>query len=820
MKAFLLSLSLIAVFAIPHFAQSSTAPWAWFLKPNESALLIYFGIEGDEALREIRSSLHSVELAPMNLRLVTQGPAPTEYGSTDVFRHELRLKPGSVWALANRKGILLAQGEAAPSIQTLAKVLEEDKISSPIKVIKDFIKSNPDHLDAKSELLLLLRKYAIARTIDVLELSVKIDEVLPMDINAHSELHYKLLSQRAKFDFAPFQGKQLEDGDDTEIWGEYAREVEYLFRTGEWRLTFLKNYYGNVPAEICSPKMKSLYRRLLPQVEQALRERPSTYLSDDDHWQTYVWMRSIAGADGSIKSVLDSMVPVPTKKTDWPPESVFSLFEQEAREQGRWGNYAEVLWGKLDEVIYDQINYAMRNNERRNSDFFSRFLGDFLLVQRDIIDPLMESLIKVSRIEDAEKVIMSFARLPRFRDLPKHAAEIAEKYGRADLASRWANLQVKPKPNEKNLEDLESVLYFGTRNKYSPTLFLINGNNPGSQYIVGSNISLGDIIDKATGLDGWEIDVTILDKDMSDLMLKRENWYGGEDRWALVNNQLKVIASGTDIPTKDILVNALEIARVEKATDKLRQFIKEHPDHVEAKEELARWLKKDATAKTSEIFQKSQDSGKTTLTSEEDYKIWNEYATLFRQLANYYFDNVPNTVTYVDAFQNDEVMRRSPTMAASAKELLPIFAANIARLPTEGEFWTMWVRLMDPQSNTQYASLMETVKPQPFTSDQVPPLGFLRTLANRYKWNNNWQGIVNIFGDFLESQQLEAGSPGYRFQRYFLHIVDSMLLLEAYMNLGQERKINELLKIWKQSEDWKADEPEIQKLFKNYGKAM
>jgi hypothetical protein len=819
MKAFFILIALIGVFAFPQFAQSPTAAWAWFLKPNESALMIYFGVEGDKALREIRNSLHSVELAPMNIRLVTQGPAPTEYGSADVFRRELRLKSGSVWALANRKGILLAQGEVAPSTQMLAKALEEDKIHSPIKVIKDFIKSNPDHLDAKSELLLLLRKSAIARTIGVMELNVKTDDVLPMDINAQSELHYKSLSQRAKFDFAPFQGKQLEDEDDKEIWGEYAREVEYLFRTGEWRLAFLTNYRWNIPAEICSPMMKSLYRHLLPQVEQALRERPSSYLSDE-YWHTYAWMRSIAGADGSIKSMLDSMALSPTKKTDWPPESVFSLFEQEAREQGRWGNYAELLWGKLDEVIYEQIEYAMRNNAIRNSEFFSFFPVTFLLVQRDFIDPLLESLIKVSRIEDAEKVIMSLARLPRFRDLPKHAAEIAEKFVRADLASRWANLQIKPKSNEKILEDLESVLYFRTKNKYSPTLFFINGSIPGSPYIGGSDIRLGDIVDSATGLDGWEIDVTILDKDMSDLMLRRENWYGGEFRWALVNNERQVIASGTDTPTEDILVNALEVARVEKATDKLRQFIKEYSDHVEAKEELAQRLKKDAAAKTTEIFQKSQGAEKITLTPEEDYKIWGEYATLFRQVANYYSDNVPNTATHVDAFQNDEVMRRRPTMAALAKELLPIFAANIARLPTEGGFWTMWVILADPKSNTQYASLMETVKPQPFARNlQVPPSGFLGVLANRYKWNNNWQGIVNVFGDFLEASNLVASSPGYRFPR-FRYSVDSMLLLEAYMNLGQERKVNELLKIWKQSVNWKEDEPEIQKLFQKYGKAM
>jgi len=668
---------------------------------------------------------------------------------------------------------------------------------------------------------LLLRKSAIARTVDVLELDIKTDEVLPMDMDAQSELHYRLLSQRAKFDFSPFQGKQLEDEDDKEIWGEYAREVEYLFKTGDWRLTFSMDYRGNIPAEICSPLMKSLYRRLLPQVEQALSERPSSYQSDD-FWRTYTWMRSIAGADGSIKSVLDSMAPSPTKKTDWPPESVFSLFEQEAREQGRWGNYAEVLWGRLDEILYDQIDAAMRSNARVNGEFLPFFPVTLLLIQRDIIEPLLESLIRVSRIEDAEKVIMSLERLSRFRDLPKHSAEIAEKCGRADLASRWANLQVKPKSNEKTLADLESVLYFGTKNKYSPTLFLINGSIPGSPYIGGSNIRLGDIVKGATDLDGWEIDVTFLDKDMSDLMLKRENWYGGEFRWALINNERKVIASGTDTPTKEILVNALEVARVEKATDKLRQFIKEHPDHIEAKEELAQWLKKDATAKTAEIFQKSQGTSKIILTPEEDYKIWNEYATLFRQVANYYSDNVPNTTTYIDAFQNDEVMRRSPTMAALAKELLPIFASNIARLPTERRFWTMWAILADPKSSTQYASLIETVKLQPFARDlqEAPPLGFLGVLANRYKWNNNWQGIVNIFGDFLESRQLAANTPDFHFQRFFRYSVDSILLLEAYMNLGQERNMNELLKIWKQSENWKEDESEIQKLFQKYGRAM
>jgi hypothetical protein len=738
----------------------------------------------------------------MNLRLLVMFPADS---FSDPMKQELKLNAGSVWALANRKGFLLAQGEKAPTVQMLLKALEEDGIQSPIKVIKDFIKSNPDHLGARAQLLSLLRKYAESRTINLLQISLT--NMKESDLK-DSESYYHAFSGRMNLDFLPFQDKQLAEMDDLKIWGGYAQELDYLFRTGEWRLIFSINRREAIPAETCSPLMKSLYMRLLPQVEQALRERPSSPLSDG-HWVTYAWMRSITGAKGSIKSLLDSMAPSPIKKTDWPPEEVFDIFGQEAKEQGNWGSYADLLWNRLDDVIHSQSTAPFR------ADYSTPIDPRRALVPlMDFIDPLLESLIRVSRIGDAEKAIMSLARFRNFSNLPKHSASIAEKCGRADLAVRWADLQVQPRPREAALEDLEALIYGAT--KYRPSLFYCNGIS-GDRF----GIDTSSILDFATGLDGWELSVTFLDKEMSDLIMKRENWYGEETRWTLIGNDQKILASDTGAVTKEALIDALNEGRVEKAADKLRRFIREHPDHIEAKEELAQWLKKSAYLKTSEIFKDSQNAGKTTLAPDEDYMIWNEYATLFRQLANYYSGNVPSIGTYIDLFQNDEAKRRSPLMAALAKDVLPTFASNISRLPAESSFWTMWASWSDPQSSSQFNGLMEMVKLHPFENlDGILPFRFLGSLGERYRTNNNWQGIVNIFGDFLQDQQSSAGTPGYSFQRRYLYRIDSILLLEAYMNLNQESKTKELLELWKQSPNWKRDEADVKKLFEKYGRVL
>ena len=816
MKAFFILIALIGVFALPNFGQF---PLASRVRLG-NATLFYFGEEDDAALQEITGSLGSDELAQMNLVLWVLDANDSD---ADSVRRELKLKPGSTWALANRKGFLLAEGVKAPNAQTLAKVLEENGIRNPIKVMKDFIRSNPDHLNARAQLLSSLRRAAILRTIDILQLyreNDNADNSSRTDQNNMPEHLYRFMSRRLNINLLPLQDAQLEEQDDLKIWGEYAKEIEYLFRTGEWRLAFSIRR-DDAPAEACSLIMKALYRSLLPQVEQALLERPSV----EWQWVTYAWMRSIVGAKDPIKSVLDSMAPSPSKKDDWPPEVVFDLFGQEAKEHGRWGDYADLLWSRLDEVIFnlsqDFINAAM-DRERG----IVGPIDQGPVYRRDFIDPLLESLIRVSRIEDAEKVIVSVARFPNSRNLPKTAAIIAEKCGRADLAARWANLEVPPRPNGKTLEDLEAFIYRGT--KYRPGLFLINGNIngriPGITILASPDID--SIVGSATGLEGWEIDVTILDRDMSALMLKRENWYGQEFRWALINSDRKILASSTDHPTKETLVDALVAARIKSEPDKLKQFVREHPDHLEAKEELAHWLKKDAILKTTKIFRESQDTEKTTLTSDEDYMIWNEYATIFKQVANYYSNNPPNIVTYMEAVQNDEALRRSPIMAALAKELLPIFALGISKMPTNNGFWTMWASLSDAKSSSQFTNLMETIKMPSYSPRDVrsylppdPPTS-LEILTERYRLNGNWQGIVNIFGDFLEDQQLMADTPDYTFPRMYRVVINSTLLLEAYMNLEMEGKVNELLKVWRQSSTWKRDEIIVKKLFQKYGRTL
>jgi hypothetical protein len=294
----------------------------------------------------------------------------------------------------------------------------------------------------------------------------------------------------------------------------------------------------------------------------------------------------------------------------------------------------------------------------------------------------------------------------------------------------------------------------------------------------------------------------------------------------LINSDQKILTSSTDRPTKEALIYALGAARIKSELDKLQQFVREHPDHFEAKEDLAHRLKKDAILKTTKIFRESQDTEKTNLTSDEDYMIWNEYATIFRQVANYYFSNVPNDVTYMDAVSNDEAMRRSPILAALAKETLPIFALGISKMPTNYYFWNMWASLSDAKSSSQFTNLMETIKMPSYSPKDVwsylppdPPRS-LEILTERYRLNGNWQGIVNIFGDFLEDQQLKAGTSDYTFPRTYRGLINSTLLLEAYMNLEMEGKVNELLKVWRQSSTWKRDEPIVKRLFQKYGKVM
>jgi hypothetical protein len=695
---------------------------------------------------------------------------------------------------------------------------------SKVNMLREFLKSHPDHIDAKIRLLFQLRKIAEIKTIHALQLDMKTrnEAYLQMDaIDIIQQGSGSSLSTiaigGAKIDTSGFADKKLEAEEDREIWGEYAQALDSLFRNDDWRrfqisgLGELNGYMSmtQTPLEVCSPLMTALYNRLLPKLEQAIPERPQNI----NLWSTYGWMCNMATEKRPVQTVLDSCMPSPARISSWPPQAARDLMEAEARENNDWAPLAELLWQRRQGILYSDMS-SQYTSPRTQQQF--QALGVAVLTPLIPTTPttiptsvelLLEALIRASRIPDAESIIESLARFPRYADLTKHAAELALKCGRPDLEGKWSRLQI-PAKTEIDGENLEAILFLQGRR---PSVILINNENDGAQ--VASLIKTG-------ALSEWDLSCHALDGTMSELMLKRENWFGADPRWAVLNADKKVISSGMGVPSESDIVEALERWGIEKPVDILRKFVRENPNHFDAKEDLIAILKKSAVDATKvKIGEIQALKPSTELGSDDDTEIWGEYASLFRQLVQYYANN-PLPSTYWPPmkgdFANGEMSDYSPAMKRASKDLLPSVMSALQKLPSDRDLWELWVLLSDPVSSTQFNALEDEIAYSPLSSDSLPT-ALLGELALKYQRHENWRGIINIFEPFWEGN-LSSG------QISFNNVINpwqmnatTMPLIEAYLNLKQRSKLKEWIGLWKQSPRWRGVEPDVIKLFEKYG---
>jgi hypothetical protein len=764
-----------------------------------TAALFYFGGDGEKVLGQLQATVRSDEFMEIGLNYYLLG---TGDRNAAALRRDLGMNFGATWALADSKGFLLAQGDGLPSAENISQGLEKAGIRSPIKVLREFIKRHPDHLDARNDLLSRLREMAEAKTAKLLKLEIKTgrEASVPFDLM----IYYQLTSPRFYLNIPDYKNLKLDEKDDLETWGDYAQELDYLFRTGDWRRADVLSLskLTPIPLEVCSPLMKGAYRRYISQLEAALEERPNNSVL----WRTYAWMRCIAEIRAPIRPVLDSMAPSPTTYV-WPPPEVYGIIEIEAREQNRWGELADLLWDRRFDNLYSGFSLhfdALRFIRRYPGQTMATWITDRAAqAKTDYINPLLEALINTSRVDDAEFIIANFGRLRQFSDLPKEAAILAAKCSRPDLEDRWSKLEVQAKSETESIEDLEMRIRMYTRR--SPLVLFANCEEDITQ-----SIEFATHLNEAISTEGWDIIVVPLNKSMSELLFRRENWHEKGTMWALFNSGIEAVSFAAGTPSADDLINVLEQCRIEKTTEILRRFIREHPNHFDAKEELMHQLMIMATDKTN----KKTNGGQTELSSEDDFLIWGEYATLFRQNMEYSFNNEPLTPFYGGEPSNNEMLKFSPTMRALAKDLLPAASSCVARQPTNTTYWSIWAYMADSTSATQFTNLVAALVVPPFADPlAVPPLYIRIYLLGRYRLNDNWEGIIALYGGFLEAGKIDSEII------YFTNIM--IPLLEAYINLRHEQNLNEVLNIMKQHERvWARQKDAVEELFKKYGRIL
>ncbi|MDR2560662.1 MAG: hypothetical protein LBC63_02680, partial [Holophagales bacterium] len=326
--------------AVPLFAQSPIVARRINPLPNfmpgsierrASGYMLHVGGSSEPLRASLQSLLGAPELAEMKIVFESVAQNTPLYPQ---LAKEIGMQIGSKWALTDATGRLVAQGTEAPKAADLRKAMDDAGMKSPIQRLREFLKANPDNLDARLDLLNILLETAEADTKKALQLNV----LTPAESRRARDESSNTKS--LIFDLAPLEGKELDSSEDAKIWGPYAVELDVLFTNGDWRLLRLPIVF-KVPLEAASPTMAQLYRRHLPKIESALEERP-----DDIYlWHVYGLAHAVARR-GSVRALVDRLVPAPWQESSWPDDDVFELLMSEERAKGNWGAVAQEMWSK------------------------------------------------------------------------------------------------------------------------------------------------------------------------------------------------------------------------------------------------------------------------------------------------------------------------------------------------------------------------------------------------------------------------------------------------------------------------------------------
>lgn len=342
------------------------------------------------------------------------------------------------WALIGPDQRIYAEGTTAPTPAQLLEAYQQSPLRTRAQLLRDFLKTNTDHVDGRARLILETRALAERQT----ELALG-----PKPGVEDGSDQAKTLPTAKTAGGPPGPPALLPEESDARIWGEYAALYERFIRDGNW-LDVAQDGAGPIPlaSELISsaehsPSLRALASQLLPTVEEHLRRRPN----DEHRWQVWLSLRS-AGTPGRPSQVLSGLKPLPGALR-WPPPAALNAYVEDARQRGDWREAEPILQASFDQTL--ELLRAMESAAREDANQGAHGgagaqvqMGNYFGFggwNSDVAD-LLEAKMRLGKHEEADKVFQAlWARVPK-SSTATSAAALARTCGADDLAEKWARM--------------------------------------------------------------------------------------------------------------------------------------------------------------------------------------------------------------------------------------------------------------------------------------------------------------------------------------------------------------------------------------------
>jgi hypothetical protein len=340
--------------------------------------------------------------------------------------------------------------------------------------------------------------------------------------------------------------------------------------------------------------------------------------------------------------------------------------------------------------------------------------------------------------------------------------------------------------------------------------------------------------------------------------LEKEGWPAGKPHWAIFDSKGRIVADGAHVPTAAQLADACAGADIVGKAETFRRFLREHPNHEEARGAMLQEMLEIAEVRTRHflrilenspsgirivgdvdgmVMDSHADMGPTAeqlenlpaLGADADESIWGEYcAILQRHLEGAWWQSGPSSAKNAQQLSDDTRSMVSPWVGfspaakAAYSNVVPRVEAALVRQPISPSLWKLWISMRRVGAGKSVKELLDTLKPGPNVAPgDWPPPSVRPLYLKMCRETGDWDAIRELvgpgwvsvcarademfrdIGDDTRASLSKMVSLGdlAGFSQGFWH-ANAEAYLEALLRQQRLSEAEQMMKTWASGEGW------------------